>query len=165
MGLPKFSRRSTRGISPLFIRLALLVPEVGGRPKRIATLSHATFPAIAFKRRFHQCPRNHQNPQVVNQPIWTGESPITSAANGGKWEVAEFLLTNGANVDTRGLYGQTPLYHAAFNGDAKMVRLLLSYKADINAKDEDNNTPVMYSYHNVEVLKLMLAAGGNVNAT
>jgi hypothetical protein len=104
------------------------------------------------------------NPEIVNKPLWTGEAPITVAAGQGHSDFVELLLTNKADINGRGHFGRTALHYAVHNGAAKTVSVLLKYKADPNAQDSNHCTPIICPIGDVEILKLLLAHGANINA-
>lgn len=66
--------------------------------------------------------------------VWNAK--LLKASEEGAIKLAIHALDNGANIDTKDLYGQTPLMLAANNGHTIMVNLLLENGADINAKDK-----------------------------
>jgi ankyrin repeat protein len=49
----------------------------------------------------------------------------------GHCEIAEYLLSKGANVDPICQDGEAPLHIAARRGMLRMVKLLLSHRADV----------------------------------
>ena len=57
--------------------------------------------------------------------------------------MVEFLLENGAQVDTK-TFGevQTPMHFAAKNDAVNAMKMLLAYKSDINCTDYKNRTPL-----------------------
>lgn len=57
------------------------------------------------------------------------------------YEMAEYLLANGAVVNVAQHGGWTPLHQAAAHGQEDMVKLLLRYYADVSARSEDGRTP------------------------
>ena len=67
--------------------------------------------------------------------------PLHQAAGRGKKEIAELLITSGADVNATRWYGAflthsyTALHLAASNGHREVVDLLLAHGADVNAKN------------------------------
>jgi ankyrin repeat protein len=57
-------------------------------------------------------------------------------------EVADLLLTKGADLDSRSKSDITPLFFAASEGLTDMVRLLISRGADVNISDIEGLTPL-----------------------
>lgn len=60
---------------------------------------------------------------------------LYAAARNGHREVVEYLLDQGADVNTRGVFGATALQWAAFNGHPEVVELLLARGADPDLRD------------------------------
>jgi ankyrin repeat protein len=160
---------------PIFFRLfvgiawlALLLgatPSFSASPSRQDWQSAHDFYQSLWKGDFTNIfERIKQDPKIVNQPLWTGDTPILVAAESGHPDVVELLLTNHADINVRGRFGETPLHYAVNKGDAKTAEVLLKYKADINATDDSHIPPIVYSYRNVEVIKVLLAHGADINA-
>lgn len=66
----------------------------------------------------------------------------------GYRDLAEVLLSKGAQVNIKDYAGRTPLHWAAIKGYNDLVELLLSYQANINAKDETGRTPLAWAFRN-----------------
>lgn len=81
-------------------------------------------------------------------------------------EIAELLITKGADVNTKDITGITPLYRIASNGQREVAELLLAKGADVNAKTNNGFTPLHVGAQNghKEVVELLIAKGANVNA-
>ncbi|WP_353283778.1 ankyrin repeat domain-containing protein [Wolbachia endosymbiont (group A) of Lypha dubia] len=101
------------------------------------------------------------------------KNPISSlhcAVAKGFYNLVEFLLQEGINVNVRGHNGCTPLHIAAGQGNGNMVKLLLDKGADVNAKDNGGNTPLYFALSSHEkskclyVIELLLQKGADVNA-
>lgn len=60
---------------------------------------------------------------------------LYAAARNGHAHVVEYLLSRGANIDAKGVFGATALHWAAINGHASTVDLLISRGANLNIKD------------------------------
>ena len=87
----------------------------------------------------------------VNAKDKYGESPLLFAATFGHKEIAELLIANGADVNTKiDKIGMTPLHIATGQGYKEIVELLIAKGADVNAK--------------VEITELLIANGADVNA-
>ncbi len=75
------------------------------------------------------------------------------------------LLDAGARVDgTTSNRHITPLMTAVFYNDLATVKLLLAHGANPLAKDGDGGLPIHYSKCNLEIEKLLVANGNDVNA-
>lgn len=69
------------------------------------------------------------------------ETALARAAIAGQCAVADYLISKGANIDSRNSKGNTPLIHAAYHGHLKMAKLLLRRGADATAVGSDGTNP------------------------
>ncbi len=91
-----------------------------------------------FPRQFGQYKTSLQAPPPP--PLQGATTPLHEAAANGHGQVAEMLISRGANPNARDDRGQSPLQRAAGNGHDDMVQLLLKHGADINARDAMGKT-------------------------
>ena len=78
--------------------------------------------------------------------------------------VAEILLKNGAEFDTKTNLGYTPLYLAIASKTEVLIKLLLSYGADINASDIHDITPLQRSISpNFKWTEILLQNGAKID--
>jgi hypothetical protein len=103
----------------------------------------------------------------VNAKDDNRDQPLCDAARLGKKDVAELLLAQGIDVNTRKCYiGDTPLIDAADTGKKEVAELLLAHGADVNARDDWGDTALLLTagagYG--DVVELLLAHGADVNA-
>jgi len=68
-----------------------------------------------------------------------GATPLHNASNSK--EIAELLISKGANVNAECDRGLTPLHEAAYIGSLSVVKLLIEKGADVNALDNQGRTP------------------------
>lgn len=105
---------------------------------------------------------------------WKGNNtPLHVASDKGHVAIVELLVRHGVDVDVRNNARQTPLHLAAWYGQPDVARFLISQGADVNAEDNNKNTPLVYSgrvslgveytRHDLEIAKLLVAAGARVN--
>lgn len=73
---------------------------------------------------------------------------LQSAAAAKRVDLAEMLLTRGADPNLRGEGGFVPLHGAASSGQIDLALLLLKYGADVNAKDDAGSTPLGHAIKN-----------------
>lgn len=73
-----------------------------------------------------------QNKARIDHIGWT---PLHYACTKGHLEVAQFLVLNGAVVDSTSLNGTTPLMMAVQSGNENLVKFLLDKGADIKIKN------------------------------
>lgn len=102
----------------------------GGKKKKNKELQEA-----ASNGRMDDVVRLIKRGADVNQPDQeSGESPLTMAIYGGHRDVAEFLISSGADVNFLSAQGITPLLAAAYQGDngLEVCRRLLDAGAQVN---------------------------------
>jgi len=73
-----------------------------------------------------------QKHAMVNHIGWT---PLHYACSKGQLEVAQFLVANGAIVDSRSPNGTTPLMMAVQSGNEQLIKFLLDKGADLQLRN------------------------------
>ena len=73
-----------------------------------------------------------QNKAKVDHIGWT---PLHYACAKGQLEVAQFLVANGAIIDSRGPNGSTPLMMATQSGNEELIKFLLDKGADLRMRN------------------------------
>eukprot|EP00794_Sanderia_malayensis_P011998 gene11998-13236_t len=86
-----------------------------------------------------------------------GWSPLHLAAYFGHKDVAEALLSHGADVNILNGMGDTPLHRAAFTGRTDVVILLLKFGALVSTINGEGRTPLQMA-DDEDVKSLILAA-------
>ena len=72
-----------------------------------------------------------------------GKTPLHLAALKDHKEIAELLITNGADLNAEDeMNGMIPLHNAAGRGYNEIVKLLIAKGADVNAKFDNGDTPL-----------------------
>jgi hypothetical protein len=71
-----------------------------------------------------------------------GWTPLHYACAKGQLEVAQFLITNGAIVDSMSLGNTTPLMMAVQSGNEQLVKLLLDKGADLQLRNSQGLTAI-----------------------
>jgi len=116
-----------------------------------------------------------RHPRQINKEYGAFcETLLHVAAHWGREDLADLLIAGGADVEARNELDERPLHVAAQYGRPTVVTLLLSRGADVGAGGRRQNTPLhaaacgLGGQSNIEgrleVAKLLLAAGANVNA-
>jgi ankyrin repeat protein len=90
---------------------------------------------------------------------------LHAAADEGHKEIAELLITNGADVD--GKYNtnyntKTPLHYAAGEGHKEIIELLIANGADVDVKTPSQNTALDLAviFKHTETADLLRKHGG-----
>ncbi|EAY18987.1 hypothetical protein TVAG_246650 [Trichomonas vaginalis G3] len=93
-------------------------------------------------------------------------------------DVAEFLISRGANINKKDSTGHTPIHFAIisywddhddlslYNSKVKdLVELLLSNGANVNAKDKDGHTPLHLAslFGTKEIAEILVSHGAKIN--
>ncbi len=94
-----------------------------------------------------------------------GDTPLHIAALHGKKKMFEFLISKGADINSRNKIGQMPLHAAARVTDIDMVSLLLKHGADINAQDDNGSTPLreVARKGDLNIVRLLIENGAYIN--
>ncbi|MGV8119577.1 MAG: ankyrin repeat domain-containing protein [Candidatus Xenobiia bacterium LiM19] len=94
-----------------------------------------------------------------------GNTLLQLAAVKGSKDIAELLLSKGADINSKNNESQTPLHFAAFNGETQLVKMLLSKGAELNAKDCYGFTPLhnAASNGNKETVEYLISKGAGIN--
>jgi ankyrin repeat protein len=97
-------------------------------------------------------------PGCINQMNDNGFTPLILAAYKGNFEIVEFLLVEGANINYQSEMGSA-LTAAVFKGNIELSKLLLAFKADPNGTDLNGVTPLIYAvqFKNKDMIKLLLS--------
>lgn len=105
------------------------------------------------------------NKDFLNEKNHTEFLPLHIAVVEGHSEIVQYLISSGADVNCKGMYGWSPLHLAIKFNQSEIVKLLLTNKADPNFKMDWGNTPLhtaAYTDHN-DIAKWLIAAGANIN--
>jgi ankyrin repeat protein len=108
------------------------------------------------------------DPNLLDGPV--PFHALDYAAMNGRAQVADLLITFGANLDAKdNLYGETPLHLAIYANTEvpgihlDVVQLLIERGADVNAKDKNGFTPMEYAKRHVPnagLLQVVLTEAG-----
>ena len=102
------------------------------------------------------------------------ETPLHLAARFGREDLADPLITAGADLEAGNELGERPLHLAATYGHPAVAKLLLARGAAVEARDRGGKTPLHAAASGlgdqskvdarIEVARLLLARGADVNA-
>jgi ankyrin repeat protein len=109
-----------------------------------------------------------QTPDLVHSHSPDGWTYLHRASELGRRDVAELLLTFGADVNARARNGlaNTPLLCAVIGQHSDLVTLLLAHGADVNVRNTAGSTPLHKAAigGNARLVRLLLAHGAQVDA-
>ena len=108
------------------------------------------------------------NGSDVNEADNEGITALIHASEVGNFEEVKFLTENNADVNKRDYEGISSLMRAAKNNCRQIVEHLLKCRADPNAEDNYGRNALIYAVNeptvDMEIVRLLKAAGSNVNA-
>ena len=97
----------------------------------------------------------------------SGMSCVHYAVDGGNPTALEYILADGAGVNTRdSMNGWTPLLRgASINCSHEIANILIRYKADIDAVDKENKSALLIATinGNLPLVRLLIEHGANIN--
>jgi cytohesin len=102
---------------------------------------------------------------------WRRETPLHAAAQRGHEDIAQLLITRGADMEARDAFGRTPLHIAAWEDRAGVAAVLLARGAQVDADTRSDNpnhgmTALHYAAHRGcrKTAEVLLKHGAQVNA-
>lgn len=101
----------------------------------------------------------------INMRDSSNRTPLIIAAYYNRYEVAKFLINNGANLDNRDSSSSTALLYAAYMGFSDIAKLLIDGGANIDAVDFEGNTALHFAIEggHIDIIELLLFAGADIN--
>jgi uncharacterized protein len=93
-----------------------------------------------------------------------GWTALMLAAKYGRMEAVAYLVKCGAEVNQRNSFSSTPLHWAVYRSHADIVRFLINRGADVNERYGGGITPLMAAVDSLEILRVLVLAGADVNA-
>ena len=102
-------------------------------------------------------------PELLRATDFRGSTPLVLATYLGQAEIAEALLTAGADPDAPDKSGNTPLMGVSFKGFTELVDLLLRHGADVNRTGANGATALHLAvmFHQPDVVRQLLEAGAD----
>ena len=99
--------------------------------------------------------------------------PLNLAIESLQFNVARYLVLNGADVNVEDSKGRTPLFYFGetqrdpddYDVDFRSIgEFLIEHGADINHRDHEGNTPLHIAVDNSRIVELLISKGADVNA-
>eukprot|EP00747_Dinoflagellata_sp_TGD_P164463 gnl/TRDRNA2_/TRDRNA2_184440_c0_seq1.p1 gnl/TRDRNA2_/TRDRNA2_184440_c0~~gnl/TRDRNA2_/TRDRNA2_184440_c0_seq1.p1 ORF type:complete len:253 (+),score=62.40 gnl/TRDRNA2_/TRDRNA2_184440_c0_seq1:136-894(+) len=136
-------------------------PLVGGLKAKHPVFAHVEAGDLAAIQAINEA----DLPKALRARDDDSRTALHWACSGGHKEVAEFLLSKGAEVTVEDDEGWTPLHSCASRGDGILLDLLLEKKADPDAATSSKTTALHFaaSKGHADVVTMLLAAGAKKN--
>lgn len=110
-----------------------------------------------------------REPTLVNAYAEDGFQPLGLACFFGHFDVAEYLVRAGANINSksRNSLGAAPIQSAAAGGHRKIVKMLLDHNADPNIREQNGFTSLHAAAQNgdEEMIRTLLYGGADLTLT
>ncbi len=89
-------------------------------------------------------------------------TPLYMALRDGQIEIAEILISNGANINQIDYFGNSLLHIATMNNNTNLVRLLLDYGASPEIVNENGQYAytIANDYHYIEIMNIIIEYHG-----
>ena len=106
--------------------------------------------------------KNH--PHLITETSSIGETALHYLVIENHLKGADFLIRQGAEVNTQEMSGNTPLHHAAQLGYEEMCLLLIENGAHVDACNADQETPLHLAAAagRVNIVEALIKAGSDV---
>ncbi|HKQ37731.1 MAG TPA: ankyrin repeat domain-containing protein [Verrucomicrobiae bacterium] len=105
------------------------------------------------------------SPDLVNARDDQGDTPLHRAASRGQLKVAEFLLSNNADVNAPNKNRTTPFHYAVWFGNKNIVEVMLARGANINALGSfGNDNPEKITPYSCQPLHVAVYRGNQAIA-
>jgi uncharacterized protein len=93
-------------------------------------------------------------------------TPLQNSLYSGRFDLMQFLLEAGANVNELNFKGNPILFGAIELADTRGMQFLIDAGADVNATGSDGSTALMLAtlYQDITGIQILLEAGADVNA-
>lgn len=101
----------------------------------------------------------------INSLLKNGESPISYAMTYRQFDVANFLVDNGADVNLHSNGGFSPLMNAIAMGGRKLAKKIISFNADVNQKSGGGISPLSIAAlcGDLEMVEHLVGKGARIN--
>ena len=108
-----------------------------------------------------------EDPQRATASDERGYTPLHKAAYNNRLSTAEYLLSQGADINAVSRNGSTPLHGAASYGHLEIVRLLLEKGASADVVNAGGFTPLLgaSAAGHGEIVRMLVDRGANVNVS
>lgn len=101
----------------------------------------------------------------VNFRDHTGNFPLRAAVQGGSYEITQYLLSHGADLNAPLNDHQTLLLIASEANNPELLKQLIEKGGDVNAMDDHGATPLLVAtaHGNINTIQVLLENGAKTN--
>ena len=95
-----------------------------------------------------------------------GRTPLSYAAEQNHFNVTEYLVNKGANLDIMDLDGRTLLFYPVIYGHFEMIKFLVGHGTDLSIKDQFGRTLISCASErgHLDVVKFLVGKGVDIDA-
>lgn len=107
-----------------------------------------------------------QEPGLVREKGWHGQTALHKACLCGDWSVSYLLLEGGSDPNARNEFDETPVHYACKRGLAQIVHLIIQRGGNLDTVDKNGKTAAHHAAQtgSVYVMKYLEMNGVNFNA-
>ncbi len=103
----------------------------------------------------------------INEKNEDGNTSLHIAVHEGNIDIAQYLVSQGADINVKDNLGQTPLQIAIDEGNVELAKYLISKGADVDVQNLFSKATPLHSAvdkGSFEIAKLLVLQGANINA-
>ena len=107
------------------------------------------------------------DPIKINEKNEDGNTFLHIAVHEGDIDIAQYLVSQGADINVKDILDQTPLQIAISEANVELAKYLISNGADVDAKNIFSQTTPLHiavDKGSLEIAKLLVLQGANINA-
>jgi uncharacterized protein len=162
---PSLLHAKEYGLSPIMIAAYHQQPELASFLAD-KTITLTIFEAAATGKINHIIRMLAREPQLVNAYAEDGFQPLGLACYFGHYDIAEYLATAGASLNSPSHNGlkAAPIHSAAAGGHERIVKMLLEHGADPNVREQAGLTALHAAAQNgdAETIRALLLGGADL---
>jgi ankyrin repeat protein len=155
-----------------WVRIQFLQDLLGGPRypwKRMESTPHPAAPLYFAVERGFRGPVERlvvKYPQQINASGGECGTPLHASALRGRIEIAQLLVVQGADINSRSRYERTPLHIASEEGHLEFAEWLLDSAANVNLHEFNQNTPLHLAATRgrLDLVEMLLKRGAEVQA-